>query len=150
MLGAWNGFLVSVLGIQPIIATLVLMVAGRGIAMLITGGQITTVNSAPFKFIASGFLLTLPFAFLIAVAVFADDRAARPAAPRSACSSRRSASTRRRAAWPGCGRAAIIFGVYVVSGLCAGIAGHHRSSTSRRRTRTAAGLFIELTRSSPS
>ena len=26
----WNGFLVSVLGIQPIIATLVLMVAGRG------------------------------------------------------------------------------------------------------------------------
>ena len=30
VLGVWNGFLVSVLGIQPIIATLVLMVAGRG------------------------------------------------------------------------------------------------------------------------
>ena len=28
VLGAWNGFLVSVLGIQPIIASLVLMVAG--------------------------------------------------------------------------------------------------------------------------
>ena len=44
-LGAWNGFLVSVLGIQPIIATLILMVAGRGISMAITDGQITTVNN---------------------------------------------------------------------------------------------------------
>ena len=30
VLGLWNGFLVAVLGIQPIIATLVLMTAGRG------------------------------------------------------------------------------------------------------------------------
>ena len=49
VLGVWNGFLVAVLGIQPIIATLVLMLAGRGIAMLITGGYITTVNSPPFS-----------------------------------------------------------------------------------------------------
>ncbi|RYD89401.1 MAG: ABC transporter permease, partial [Sphingomonadales bacterium] len=40
--GIWNGFLVAVLGIQPIIATLVLMVAGRGIAQLITEGAILT------------------------------------------------------------------------------------------------------------
>jgi galactofuranose transport system permease protein len=32
--GLWNGFLVAVLDIQPIVATLVLMVAGRGIAQL--------------------------------------------------------------------------------------------------------------------
>src|SRR5208282_2865669 len=38
--GAWNGLLVAGFGIQPIIATLVLMVAGRGIAQLITEGQI--------------------------------------------------------------------------------------------------------------
>ena len=37
-LGLWNGILVAVIGIQPIIATLMLMVAGRGIAQLITGG----------------------------------------------------------------------------------------------------------------
>ena len=35
-LGLWNGALVSVFGVQPIIATLVLMTAGRGIALLIT------------------------------------------------------------------------------------------------------------------
>ena len=34
--GLWNGTLVAVLGIQPIVATLILMVAGRGIAQLIT------------------------------------------------------------------------------------------------------------------
>ena len=46
VLGLWNGFLVAVLQIQPIIATLVLMLAGRGVALLITDGFITTVNSA--------------------------------------------------------------------------------------------------------
>ena len=44
VLGMWNGFLVAVLGIQPIIATLILMTAGRGVAMLITEGQIITVT----------------------------------------------------------------------------------------------------------
>jgi len=43
VLGLWNGLLVPVLGIQPIIATLVLLTAGRGIAQLITDGQIITV-----------------------------------------------------------------------------------------------------------
>ena len=43
--GLWNGALVAVLGIQPIVATLILMTAGRGVAMLITEGQILTVNS---------------------------------------------------------------------------------------------------------
>ncbi len=33
--GVWNGFLVAILGIQPIIATLILMVSGRGVGMLI-------------------------------------------------------------------------------------------------------------------
>ncbi len=46
VLGLWNGLLVAVLGIQPIVATLILMVAGRGVAQLITEGQIITFNSA--------------------------------------------------------------------------------------------------------
>ena len=43
--GLWNGFLVAVLRIQPIVATLILMVAGRGIAQLITEGRIVTFTS---------------------------------------------------------------------------------------------------------
>ena len=46
--GVWNGVLVAVLGIQPIIATLVLMVAGRGIAQLITEGTILTFTNPGF------------------------------------------------------------------------------------------------------
>ena len=70
-LGMWNGMLVAVLKIQPIIATLVLMLAGRGVALLITGGFITTVNSPPLKFVASGDVLGLPFAFIIAAVAVA-------------------------------------------------------------------------------
>ena len=40
-----NGILVGCVGIQPIIATLILMVAGRGVAMLLTGGQIITFEN---------------------------------------------------------------------------------------------------------
>ena len=68
--GAWNGALVAVVGMQPIIATLVLMVAGRGVAQLITNGQIITVYYPPYFFIGNGYLLGLPFPFLLAAAVF--------------------------------------------------------------------------------
>jgi simple sugar transport system permease protein len=68
--GLWNGLLVAQLGLQPIIATLILMVAGRGIAQLLTDGQIITVYYAPYFFIGSGYLLGLPFALFIAAAVY--------------------------------------------------------------------------------
>ena len=47
--GAFNGFLVANLGIQPMVATLILFTAGRGIAQLITKGQITYVRVGSFK-----------------------------------------------------------------------------------------------------
>lgn len=65
VLGLWNGLLVAAAGIQPIIATLILMVAGRGIAQLITGGQIITVSSQSYEFIGAGSLMTLPFSVYI-------------------------------------------------------------------------------------
>ncbi|MEP7763475.1 ABC transporter permease [Sanguibacter sp. 25GB23B1] len=69
VIGTFNGFMVAVLGIQPFIATMILMVAGRGIAMLITQGQITTVTSPPFKFLGSGFVLGLPMPVVISAVV---------------------------------------------------------------------------------
>ena len=42
--GAFNGFLVAKLNIQPMVATLILFTAGRGTAQLITSGQITYVR----------------------------------------------------------------------------------------------------------
>lgn len=69
--GLWNGLLVAGAGMQPIIATLILMVAGRGIAQLITEGQIVTVYYEPFFFIGNGFLLGIPVSLYIVAAVLA-------------------------------------------------------------------------------
>jgi len=51
--GAWNGLLVAYLRIQPIVATLILMVAGRGIAQLITDGQIITFENPTLVYLGN-------------------------------------------------------------------------------------------------
>ncbi len=51
--GMWNGFLVAKLGVQPMVATLILYTAGRGIAQLITGGQNTYIRVASYKVLGS-------------------------------------------------------------------------------------------------
>ena len=143
VLGVWNGFLVAVLGIQPIIATLVLMLAGRGVALLITGGFITTVNSAPLSFIASGYLTLLPFAFFISVAAIAviavvERRTALGVLTEAVGinpEASRLAGVRSRG---------IIWGAYILSGALAGAAGVIYASNIRAADANAAGLFIEL------
>lgn len=69
-LGAWNGALVTFLKIQPIIATLILMVVGRGIAMLLTDGQILTFENPSLVFFGNGHFLGLPFTVTIVAVVF--------------------------------------------------------------------------------
>lgn len=143
LLGVWNGFLVSVLGIQPIIATLVLMLAGRGVALLITKGFITTINSDPYQFMAQGYVLGLPFAFYVSiVAVIVVGVLERRTAlgmlteavginPEAS----RLAGVRSRG---------IIWGAYIASGTLAGIAGILYSSNIMAADANAAGLYIEL------
>src|SRR5262245_32498270 len=58
--GLWNGLLVSRARIQPMVATLILMVAGRGIAQLITNGQIMTIYYTPYFWFGNGFIFGLP------------------------------------------------------------------------------------------
>src|SRR5260221_8236714 len=58
--GLWNGFLVAVLRIQPIVATLILMVAGRGIAQLITEGRIVTFSSPSLAWFGNGSVVGIP------------------------------------------------------------------------------------------
>ena len=68
--GLWNGFLVSRVRIQPMVATLILMVAGRGIAQLITNGQIMTIYYTPYFWFGNGFILGLPVSIYIVALVF--------------------------------------------------------------------------------
>ncbi len=68
--GVWNGLLVSRGKIQPMVATLILMVAGRGIAQLITNGQIMTIYYTPYFFFGNGFILGIPVSIYIVAVVF--------------------------------------------------------------------------------
>ena len=57
--GAFNGFLVAKLNIQPMVATLILFTAGRGIAQLVTQGQITYVRVDSYK-VFGGYIGKIP------------------------------------------------------------------------------------------
>jgi simple sugar transport system permease protein len=52
------------------VATLILMVAGRGIAQLITNGQIMTIYYTPYFWFGNGFIFGLPVAIYIVAIVF--------------------------------------------------------------------------------
>jgi simple sugar transport system permease protein len=143
VLGAWNGVLVARFGVQPIIATLILMVAGRGVAQLITGGQIITISSAPYKLIGGGYLATLPFPILIAGAVFAlMTLLARRSALGMLLESVGGNPEASRLA--GIRSSSMIMMVYIVSAVCAAIAGLMISSNVSAADGNNAGLWIEL------
>jgi simple sugar transport system permease protein len=142
-LGLWNGVLVAVIGIQPIIATLVLMVAGRGIAQLITSGQIITINSDPYKFFGGGYWLALPFSIFIAIFAYVA----------TAAISRRSALGMLIESVGGNAEASRLAGIqsrglivlaYVFCALCSGVAGILIASNVNSADGNNAGLWIEL------
>jgi galactofuranose transport system permease protein len=69
--GIWNGILVGVFKITPIVATLILMVSGRGIAQLLSSGQHVRFDSPKFEFIGRGTFLGLPFTVTLVLVAFA-------------------------------------------------------------------------------
>jgi simple sugar transport system permease protein/ribose transport system permease protein len=67
--GVFNGTLVARFGVQPIIATLILFIAGRGIAQLITNGQLQPLDSRSFQWIGIAQPWGVPAQVLIALVV---------------------------------------------------------------------------------
>jgi simple sugar transport system permease protein/ribose transport system permease protein len=59
--GLFNGVMVSVLRVQPIIATLILFISGRGIAQVLTNGNLQTFSNPSFSYLGTGRILGLPF-----------------------------------------------------------------------------------------
>lgn len=66
LIGAWNGMWVSVVGLQPFITTLIMMLAGRGIAKVITGGQNVAATNNVFNWFTNGSILGIPAAWVLA------------------------------------------------------------------------------------
>jgi ribose/xylose/arabinose/galactoside ABC-type transport system permease subunit len=141
--GLWNGVLVAGIKLQPIVATLILMVAGRGLAQLLTDGQIVTVYYTPYFFLGSGYLFGLPFSLYLVAAVFIvtlllmkktalglfiQAVGINPVAARLA----------------GLRTATLIVFVYVFCSACAGLAGLLITSNIKSADANNAGLLLEL------
>jgi simple sugar transport system permease protein len=142
VLGVWNGALVAYLGLQPIVATLILMVTGRGIAQLITNGQIITIHNSAYKLI-SGYWLALPFSILVVAIVVAA----------TSLLTRRTALGLLIESVGGNAEASRLVGIkartlkisgYAFCAFCAGIAGLMISSNISAADGNNAGLWIEL------
>lgn len=141
--GACNGVLIGWLGIQPIIATLILMVAGRGVAMLLTGGQIITFDDPTLVYLGNGHFLGLPFTVTIVLAVLAA----------TLLITRKTAvglflesigDNERAARFCGINVSWAKVLVYACSGLCAGVAGLIAASNIKAADSSRVGEMMEL------
>ncbi len=143
VLGAFNGLMVSVVGLQPFIATLILMVAGRGMAQLLTGGKVLNFSHEGFEFVGRGYLLGIPFPFIIAVLIIALGAILTRITPMGlyiqSVGGNKTASH-----YSGINTKLVIFLVYIFSGFCAGLAGLILTSDITGADAGFMGLYMEL------
>jgi len=146
--GAWNGLLVALCRVQPLVATLILMVAGRGIAQLIAKDEKVTLKAHPaanevFAVLGNGFLFYLPFAVTIVVAMtLLTALLTRKTALGMFIEAVGDNDTASR--YAGVSARVTKFSVYVFSGFCAGVAGLIYASNILTADFHNAGLFVEL------
>lgn len=141
--GLWNGVLVSFFKIQPIVATLVLMVAGRGIAQLITEGTILTFNDPGLIHLGSGTVLGVPTPILIWLFIgFVVTFAVRKTALGMLIEAIGINETSSRLA--GINSRVLLLAVYLVSGFCAALAGVVVAADIKGADANNAGLWMEL------
>lgn len=67
--GLFNGVMIATLKVQPIIATLILFISGRGIAQVLTNGNLQTFSNPAFSYLGTGKILGLPFQGWFALAI---------------------------------------------------------------------------------
>ena len=141
--GAWNGLLVAKIKLQPIVATMILLVAGRGIAQLITAGKIVTITSPSYYFINGGYILGIPFPvyivlfFLFAALLFNKRTAFGMFLEATGCNPDASR-------FAGIRVDTVKWLVYAFSGMMAAIAGLIESAGIKGADCNNCGLFIEM------
>jgi galactofuranose transport system permease protein len=144
--GLWNGLLVAVLDIQPIVATLILMVSGRGIGLMINliyGGTNPSFTSALLQGLSTGHVGLIPTRLVVGAAIFAA----------LWLLLRRTALGLFVEAVGGNARAADLSGIstrlvklaaYLICGLTAAAAGVIIASDTHTSDPVSVGLYIEL------
>ena len=140
--GLWNGLLVAHMRIQPMVATLILMISGRGIAQLITNGVRVQITYAPYAYIGQGWVI-LPFSLYIVAFIFA----------LTWLLTRKTAigmfiesvgTNFRSSFFSGINEKRIKLVVYTFCGFCAGIAGLIASSNIKTSDANNLGFATEL------
>jgi len=142
-LGWFNGLLVTRFSIQPIVATLVLFIAGRGIAQVMTNGNLQVFKNPSFQFIAMGHVAGIPAQVVLMVAI----------AVLASCMIRFTVIGRQIIAVGGNEKAARLTGVpvarvktfvYVISGALAGVAGLVVVARNSASDANLVGMGMEL------
>jgi galactofuranose transport system permease protein len=143
LFGAFNGWFITRFQVQPIIGTLVMFIAGRGIGQVMTNGNLQPFHNPTFQFIGLGRILGVPFQVIVMLALVAA----------AAWTLRHTLFGRQILSVGGNERAARLSGVpvarvkrrvYAISGLCAGIAGLVVISINSSSDANQVGLGMEL------
>jgi ribose/xylose/arabinose/galactoside ABC-type transport system permease subunit len=143
LFGLFNGFLITRFGIQPIIATLVLFIAGRGIAQVVTNGNLQPFRNPEFQVIGLGRVFGVPVQVIVMLVIVA----------LAWWLIRRTLLGRQILAVGGNEKAARLSGipvkrvkhfVYFFSGICAGIAGLVVIAINSASDANLVGLGMEL------
>jgi galactofuranose transport system permease protein len=144
--GLWNGFLVAILDIQPIIATLILMVSGRGIGLMINllyGGTDPSFESALLQGLSVGHIWLVPTRLVLAACIFLG----------LWLMMRKTALGMFTEAVGGNAAAADLAGInsrlikysaYLISGFCAAAAGVILTADTHTSDPVSVGMYIEL------
>jgi galactofuranose transport system permease protein len=144
--GVWNGFLVAVLDIQPIIATLILMVSGRGIGLMINliyGGTNPSFESPLLQGLSVGHIGLIPTRLIVGAGIFA---ALWLLIRRTALGLFLEAVGGNSAAanLAGINARLVKYSAYLISGLCAGCAGVILTADTHTSDPVSVALFSEL------
>jgi len=143
LFGYFNGWFITRYGVQPIVGTLVLFIAGRGIAQVMTNGNLQIFKNPAFQFIGLGRLLGIPFqvVFMLALVAFAGWMLRRSLFGRHILAVGGNESAARLAGVP---VDRVKRRVYAISGLCAGVAGLVVVAINSSSDANLVGLGMEL------
>jgi ribose/xylose/arabinose/galactoside ABC-type transport system permease subunit len=143
LFGLFNGWFITRFQVQPIVGTLVMFIAGRGIGQVMTNGNLQPFHNPAFQFIGLGRILGVPFQVIVMLVLVAA----------AAWTLRRTLFGRQILSVGGNERAARLSGVpvafvkrcvYAISGFCAGVAGLVVISINSSSDANLVGLGMEL------
>jgi ribose transport system permease protein len=139
----FNGWLVARFRIQPIVATLVLFIAGRGIAQVMTNGNLQTFRVPEFQWIGLARPFDIPaqviiMAVIVAVTAWALNKTVFGRSILAVGGNEKASEL------AGIAVSKIKLAVYAISGLCAGLAGLIVIAINSSSDANLVGLGMEL------